>query len=85
MAHAKCDRSRAKSNFARLDAKEMPELLRKIRSYGGTPGTRMAMELMALTFVRTGELDHRSLGRHHLSSLFPGDSMVLAGAATGRT
>ncbi|MDB5876875.1 MAG: intA3 [Variovorax sp.] len=55
MAHAKCDRSRAKSNFARLDAKEMPELLRKIRSYGGTPYTRMAMELMALTFVRIGE------------------------------
>ena len=69
IAHAKCDRNpardvrpgvalkgRAKSNFARVDAKEMPELLRKIRSYGGTPYTRMAMELMALTFVRTGEL-----------------------------
>jgi integrase len=49
-------KGRAKSNFARLDAKEMPELLRKIRSYPGSPYTRMTMELMALTFVRTGEL-----------------------------
>nr|WP_319563343.1 tyrosine-type recombinase/integrase [uncultured Rhodoferax sp.] len=45
-----------KKNYARLDAKEMPELLRKIEAYQGTPHTRLAMKLMALTFVRTGEL-----------------------------
>lgn len=45
-----------KENYARLDAKEMPELLRKIEAYQGTPHTRLAMKLMALTFVRTGEL-----------------------------
>jgi len=45
-----------KENYARLDAKEIPELLRKIEAYQGTPHTRLAMKLLALTFVRTGEL-----------------------------
>ena len=47
---------RRKSNYARLDVKEVPTLLRKIDAYQGTPTTRLAMMLMALTFVRTGEL-----------------------------
>ena len=47
---------RRKENYARLDAKEMPELLRKIEAYQGSVYTRLAMKLMALTFVRTGEL-----------------------------
>jgi integrase len=34
----------------------MPDLLRKIEAYQGTPHTRLAMKLLALTFVRTGEL-----------------------------
>lgn len=45
-----------KGHYARLDAKELPQLLRKIEGYQGTPFTRLAMKLMALTFVRTGEL-----------------------------
>ena len=48
--------SSAKSNYARIDAKELPDLLRKIEGYQGTPVTRLAIKLMALTFVRTGEL-----------------------------
>ncbi len=47
---------RKKENYARLDAKEMPELLRKIEAYQGSSYTRLAIKLMALTFVRTGEL-----------------------------
>lgn len=47
---------RRKESYARLDGKEMPELLRKIEAYQGGTITRMAMKLMALTFVRTGEL-----------------------------
>lgn len=47
---------RVKENYARLDAKEVPELLRKIEAYQGSAYTRLAMKLMALTFVRTGEL-----------------------------
>ena len=47
---------RKKQNYARLDARELPELLRKIEGYDGTPYTRFALKLMALTFVRTSEL-----------------------------
>jgi integrase len=49
-------KSRTKENYARLDVKELPELLRKMHAYQGTPYTRFAVQLMALTFVRTGEL-----------------------------
>ena len=49
-------RASIKSNYARIDAKELPTLLREIEVYRGTPVTRLAMKLMALTFVRTGEL-----------------------------
>jgi integrase len=45
-----------KSNYARIDARELPNLLRKIEVYQGTHVTRLAMKLMALTFVRTSEL-----------------------------
>jgi integrase len=48
--------ARRKQNYARLDAKEMSKLLLSIEGYRGTPPTRLAMKLMALTFVRTGEL-----------------------------
>ena len=49
-------KSRRKENYARLGEKELPELLRKIEAYQGGPYTRLAMQLMALTFVRTSEL-----------------------------
>jgi integrase len=45
-----------KTNYARLDQKELPELLQKIDAYDGQPLTRFALQLMALTFVRTSEL-----------------------------
>ena len=47
---------RKKENFARLDAKELPELLRKIEAHQGSAITRLALKLMTLTFVRTSEL-----------------------------
>ena len=43
-------------NFARLDKAELPELLRKIEFYDGSPVTKLAMKMMALAFVRTSEL-----------------------------
>ncbi len=43
-------------NFPRLDKAQLPELLRKIESYDGSPFTRLAMKFMALVFVRTSEL-----------------------------
>jgi integrase len=48
--------ARKKGHYARVDAKELPVLLRKIEAYVGSPHTRFALKLMALTFVRTGEL-----------------------------
>lgn len=48
--------SRRTVNFARVDAANLPELLRAIEAYQGTPATRLAMRLMTLTFVRTSEL-----------------------------
>ena len=45
-----------KQNMARIDAKELPALLRAIEVYDGRPLTRLAIKLMALTFVRTSEL-----------------------------
>jgi integrase len=47
---------RRKESYARLDAREVPELLRKIEAYQGSSYTRLAMKLMAYTFVRTCEL-----------------------------
>ncbi|MGC9197351.1 MAG: tyrosine-type recombinase/integrase [Acidobacteriaceae bacterium] len=49
-------KSTRKINYARVDAKELPLLLRNIEVYQGTHVTRLAMKLLALTFVRTGEL-----------------------------
>lgn len=45
-----------KVNYARVDSRELPDLLRSIEVYRGTPVTRLAIKLMALTFVRTSEL-----------------------------
>jgi len=45
-----------KTNYARIDGKDLPGLLRAIEVYQGTPVTRLAMKLMAHTFVRTSEL-----------------------------
>ena len=49
-------RPRETKHFSRLSETELPELLQKIDNYHGQPLTRMALQLMALTFVRTGEL-----------------------------
>lgn len=43
-------------NFARVDTKELPTLLRRMDSYDGDALTHLAMRLLAYTFVRTSEL-----------------------------
>jgi integrase len=48
--------AQTKTNLARIDAKELPKLLRAIEAYHGNHITRFAIKLMALTFVRTTEL-----------------------------
>jgi integrase len=43
-------------HMAALPAAELPTFLRKIEEYDGEVQTRLAMKLLALTFVRTNEL-----------------------------
>lgn len=47
---------RKQENFARIGAEDLPQLMRQIVAYDGSVYTRLAIQLMALTFVRTGEL-----------------------------
>lgn len=47
---------RKKRNHPRVTAKELPGLLHAIDGYVGSEHTRLALQLMALTFVRTSEL-----------------------------
>jgi integrase len=59
---------RRKENYARVDAKELPALLRAIESYQGKNVTRLAMKLLALTFVRTSELVEASWNEFDLDA-----------------
>lgn len=47
---------RRQEHYSRVDGRELPALLRHIEAYQGSVITRLAMKLMALTFVRTSEL-----------------------------
>ena len=73
-------RASVKTNFARVDAKELPNLLRSIEVYRGTHVTRLAMKLMALTFVRTSELIGAKWSEFNLESArwdIPADRMKM--------
>lgn len=48
--------TRKQTNYSRLKESEMPEFLEKLENYDGELQTRLAMKLLILTFVRTGEL-----------------------------
>ncbi|WP_104657000.1 tyrosine-type recombinase/integrase [Ralstonia insidiosa] len=45
-----------KRHYAALGHADLPEFMQKLASYDGDLQTRLAMQLLALTFVRTGEL-----------------------------
>jgi len=49
-------KTRKKRHFPRVDARELPKLLSAIDGYAGSEHTCLALQLMALTFVRTSEL-----------------------------
>ena len=48
--------SRKQVNYARVELKDLPDLLRVIEAANISSVTRLAIKLMALTFVRTSEL-----------------------------
>ncbi len=43
-------------NFARIDLPDLPKLLLQMDAYDGSSVTRISLQLMALTFLRTSEL-----------------------------
>jgi integrase len=43
-------------NHAALSAADLPEFLERLDTYDGEPTTKLALRLLLLTFVRTGEL-----------------------------
>lgn len=45
-----------RKNYAALSAAELPEYLKKLDTYDGHLQTKLALKLLALTFVRSGEL-----------------------------
>lgn len=47
---------RKRRNYPRVTARELPELLCAIDAYVGGEHTRLALQLMVLTFVRTSEM-----------------------------
>ena len=49
-------RTRRPSNYAALKLTDIPEFFDKLAQYDGEPQTRLGLKLLALTFVRPGEL-----------------------------
>lgn len=47
---------RKKVNHANLKEDELPEFLQKLANYHGEPQTKLALQMLVLTFVRTAEL-----------------------------
>ncbi|HVP87125.1 MAG TPA: integrase arm-type DNA-binding domain-containing protein [Casimicrobiaceae bacterium] len=43
-------------NLAALSEADLPDFLKNLHAYDGTPQTKLALRLLLLTFVRTGEL-----------------------------
>lgn len=67
-------------NFARVDLKELPALLKAVNQYHGAAETRLAMRLLAYTFVRTSELIEAPWSEIDLSNArweIPGERMKM--------
>ncbi len=60
--------NRPHKNYARIDVNELPDLLRAIDNSPAKPTTRLAVKLLALTFVRTSELIGASWSEFDLES-----------------
>jgi len=68
---------RRQGHYARVDAKEFPELLRKIQAYQGSSYTRFAMQLLTLTT--------RSCGHENTFDWRPGAARLHARADEQRS
>lgn len=73
-------KARKVENYARVGVGELPALMRKVEAYKGKPATRLAIKLMALTFVRTGELFGARWSEFNLAAArwdIPGERMKM--------
>jgi integrase len=73
-------KARKVESYARVGVGELPALMRKVEAYKGKPATRLAMKLMALTFVRTGELIGAKWSEFNLDAArwdIPGERMKM--------
>ena len=73
-------KARKAENYARVGVGELPALMRKVEAYKGKPATRLAIKLMALTFVRTGELIGAKWSEFNLDAArwdIPGERMKM--------
>jgi integrase len=59
-------KTREKQHYARLSEADLPEFLRKAGAYDGGVITKLAIKLLVLTFVRTGELREAKWGEFDL-------------------
>ena len=72
---------REQKNMARIPFSDMSELLQKIGNYDGEPVTRIGLQLLALTFVRTKELrfmEWTEIDRDALEWRIPADKMKMS-------
>lgn len=49
-------KTRKKKHYAKLEESDLPEFAQKLQNYDGDLQTKLGLELLLLTFVRTGEL-----------------------------
>jgi integrase len=71
---------RVSSKFAHLKIGEVPGLLMRMREHNGNALTRLAMELLSLTFVRPGELIEarwKEIDWEHRAWLIPEERMKM--------
>jgi integrase len=69
-----------RKNYAALSAKDLPEFLAKLNAYDGRPETTIAIRLLMLTIVRTGELRGAEWSEFDLDAaqwVVPGERMKM--------
>lgn len=75
---------RRKEHCARVDAKDLPALLRAMEAYDGSPCTRFALQLIGLTFLRTSALKRMGRSAVRVCAGAPPERSTLQGARCRR-
>ena len=73
---------RKKQSMGRVDLKDLPQLLQDIQAYDGNAITKIAIQLLSLTFVRTKELIQATWDEIETFNIIPPTSPVAPTTAT---